>query len=43
MKIFQKGYKLVYIETFFEAFTATFLAGSFHKRVQIFMEIMIIQ
>ena len=40
---FLKGYKLVYIGTFFEAFTATFLAGSFHQKVQIFMEIMIIQ
>ena len=43
MKIFQKGYKLVYIGTFFEAFTAAFSAGSFHQKVQNFMEIMIIQ
>ena len=43
MEIFQKGYKLVYIGTFFEAFTVAFLAASFHQKVQNFMEIMIIQ
>ena len=31
------------IGTFFEAFTAAFSAGSFHQKVQNFMEIMIIQ
>ena len=30
---FQKGYKLVYIGTFFEDFTVAFLAGSFHQNV----------
>ena len=43
MKFFQKGYKLVYIGTIFQAFPVAFLATSFHQKVQIYMEIMIIQ